>query len=213
MCMMNEQSFWGLVSEDYARTVDFRISFGIYSLCRMYQNFPLSLPQFTYVFDSYVADILMSASQQEESLFSPQQCCQKLDRLAELYQIDSFENPYIIERSIQVINNCPTTVSLAMLCQTLNLSPAYLSSVISKNTGVPFRSIVFCRRLITFVSLVCQEPNQILESIALQIGYQSVHQFCKSFRRNTGIIPSSLKHNIILIHDLQKRTLTVGSSI
>lgn len=201
---MNELDFFRFVSEDYARTVSFRISYGIYSLCKMYRTVPLSLPQFAYVFDSYISDIsINSLNGAEDTSFSPLQCQKKLEKLAELYKIDSFENPYIIERSIQIINKNPTAVSLSTLSKELNLSSAYLSNVISKNTGIPFRNIVFCRRLISFVSIVCQEPNQVLESIALQIGYQSVHQFCKSFRRNTGILPSALKQNIILIHDLQ----------
>lgn len=201
---MTNPNFLHFVSADYAHTIEFQTAYSIFTLCDLYWSEQLSLPQFAYVLESFITNISLNpAETAQEDAFSPEQCLEQLERLAALYKIDSFKNPYIVERSMQIINNTSTTISLSTLSRALNLSPAYLSSVISKNTGIPFRNILFCRRLISFVSMVYECPQETLETVALRIGYKSVHQFSKSFSRNTGISPSSLKRNLLLIRDLQ----------
>lgn len=195
------------ISTEYARRSEFKISYGIYCLCELFLSDGCSLPQFTYVLetflqDSSVASLFLATKDSDDILTSLAHCQDQLLRLGTLYKEDTYHNPYIIERSMQFINQSPTEITLSALGKKMGLNPTYLSSVISKSTGVTFRGIIFCRRLISFFSIVNQNSKENLEDIAYQIGYKSVHQFSKSFKQHIGMTPSILKRNLLLIKSL-----------
>lgn len=201
--MISEEIILQHIPAEYAETAAFKTAYGIYILCELYKEAPLSLPQFSYTLNSLLSEISIPTSSGKHMLpFSPLQCRQKLLRLAALYDADTFENPYIVERTMQIILSTQENVTLSVLSDALSLSPAYISSAISRSTGVPLRNILFCHRLISFVSIVCSAPNATLESISYRIGYKSIHQFSKSFHRNTGVAPSILKRDILLISEV-----------
>ena len=188
--------------EDYISENEFQIACGAYCLYELFWEKKYSLPQVAYVLDSFLQDPNFYFRSGKIS-----DCLEQLERLAKIYKQDRFDNPSIVERCMQIIVHQPATLTLSQLSAKMELSSSYLSFVISKNTGSTFRNIIMGYKLILFVDILLHHPDKSIEDISYQIGYASIHQFSKGFKKYTKICPSSFKKNLLLIQCVEQHSL------
>ena len=81
---------------------------------------------------------------------------------------------------------------LERLASQMNVSASYLSRLIKKMTGRGFLAHVRVRRVAIARAMLLQSRLSIKE-IAAAVGYSSVTQLGRHFRRATGVPPSAIR--------------------
>jgi AraC-like DNA-binding protein len=91
------------------------------------------------------------------------------------------------------VAHCDDSVSLAAAAQAVNLSSKYFSDVFRKATGIPFVEYVGRVRVEKAKDLLVN-PRLRISEIAFEVGFQSLSQFNRAFRRNAGTSPREYRH-------------------
>jgi AraC-like DNA-binding protein/ligand-binding sensor protein len=92
-----------------------------------------------------------------------------------------------------VAAHCEDSVSLAAAAQAVNLSAKYFSDVFRKATGIPFVEYVGRVRVEKAKDLLVN-PQLRISEIAFEVGFQSLSQFNRAFRRHAGKSPRDYRH-------------------
>src|SRR5699024_6198323 len=80
-------------------------------------------------------------------------------------------------------------LSLEEVADYLDLSPAYLSFIFKKETGINFTTYVTGKRIDVAQDLLVRSSDPIYE-ISEQVGYNDVKYFTKVFKKETGFTPN-----------------------
>lgn len=89
---------------------------------------------------------------------------------------------------IKYINRHYSEVTLENLAENFNLSRPYISKYIKSRTGMNFQDVVREARMRKARALL-KESGQTVESIAADVGYESVEHFNRLFKKSYGITP------------------------
>lgn len=89
---------------------------------------------------------------------------------------------------IKYINGHFSEVTLENLAENFNLSRPYISKYIKSRTGMNFQDVVREARMRKARTLL-KESGQTVESIAADVGYESVEHFNRLFKKSYGITP------------------------
>ncbi|WP_276892003.1 2-isopropylmalate synthase [Eisenbergiella massiliensis] len=89
---------------------------------------------------------------------------------------------------IKYINGHYSEVTLENLAENFNLSRPYISKYIKSRTGMNFQDVVREARMRKARALL-KESGQTVESIAADVGYESVEHFNRLFKKSYGVTP------------------------
>lgn len=96
---------------------------------------------------------------------------------------------YIAEHRVEQL-------SLGRVARAVNLSATYFSELFKKSTGMNFVEYVAKVRVEKAKDLL-QNPGLAITQIALEVGFQSLSQFNRSFKKSTGQSPRAYRHQLI----------------
>jgi len=83
-------------------------------------------------------------------------------------------------------------LSLTIIANNVNVSAGYFSELFKKETGVNFVEYVARTRVEKAKNLL-QKPRTRISEIAFEVGFQSLSQFNRAFKKYTGMTPSELR--------------------
>jgi AraC-like DNA-binding protein len=87
-----------------------------------------------------------------------------------------------------IINNTTKDISLENIASSVNLSSSYLSALFHRYFGIsPIEYHIICR--IKNAKLLLAKGFNVTET-ADRVGFHSIHQFSKTFKRKIGVCPS-----------------------
>ncbi len=95
------------------------------------------------------------------------------------------------DRIVEIINyiqNDYKNVSLDVLSEEFHLSKPYLSKYIKEKAGMTFQEVVKEARMKKARALL-RQTNQTVETVAAEVGYETVEHFNRLFKKNYGITP------------------------
>lgn len=90
---------------------------------------------------------------------------------------------------LHYINSNPDKVSLKTLSYAFNLTSAYMSDLIHRSTGSTFRELLTRKKLSMVESFLLNRPDMKLSEIAKAVGYESVQQLGRVFKKNYHMTP------------------------
>ena len=85
-------------------------------------------------------------------------------------------------------------LSLAVLAERFNYSPAYLSIFFKEQMGTNFSAYVDVMRMEHSIHLL-RETNLSITEISDRVGYNSSNSFCRAFKRIFDISPGQYRRN------------------
>ncbi len=106
---------------------------------------------------------------------------------------DNAQNERMIEIESYMRQNYKTA-TLTDAARRFYLSPAYLSTVIKKQTGYTFSAILCRIRMENAVELL-RNTNLKVEQICENVGYNDTTQFIKSFKKYYGVTPLRFRNS------------------
>lgn len=86
--------------------------------------------------------------------------------------------------------NYQRSITLDDVAQAVGYSPAYLTNLTRRQTGQTVQRWIIERRMVAARSLLL-ETDQLVEQIAIEVGYQSVVHFFRQFRQFHGTTPQA----------------------
>ncbi len=95
------------------------------------------------------------------------------------------------ERIVEIMRYIQThyrDVTLEELAENFHLSPPYLSKYIKEHGGITFQETVKKARMKKARAML-KETNRTVESIAADVGYETVEHFNRLFKKNYGMTP------------------------
>lgn len=95
------------------------------------------------------------------------------------------------ERIVEIMRYIQThyrDVTLEELAENFHLSPPYLSKYIKERAGITFQETVKKARMKKARGML-KETNRTVESIAADVGYETVEHFNRLFKKNYGMTP------------------------
>jgi transcriptional regulator GlxA family with amidase domain len=105
------------------------------------------------------------------------------------------ESPAIIKARAWIATHSEETISLAAAAKAVNLSAKHFSEIFREKTGIPFVEYVARVRVEKAKSLLA-DPHRRVSEIAFEVGFQSLSQFNRSFRRFSGISPRAYRQSL-----------------
>ena len=140
--------------------------------------------------EAYFNTRVVAPSQYEAAVRLLQIFAGHLAQLGQQIALRDEENePLPVSKARQwVAAHCEDSLSLAAAAQAVNLSAKYFSDVFRKATGIPFVDYVARVRVEKAKNLLVNPQLRITE-IAFEVGFQSLSQFNRAFRRHAGTSP------------------------
>ncbi|QUL52131.1 helix-turn-helix transcriptional regulator [Paenibacillus tritici] len=83
-------------------------------------------------------------------------------------------------------------INLSVVADKLNLTSGYLSSIFKEKTGINFSEYLNTLRIERAKELLLNIDLRI-QDIALQVGYQNVNSFIRTFKRSSGLTPGEYR--------------------
>ncbi len=115
-------------------------------------------------------------------------------RLVRKHSMKSFS--LVVQKTILLIDSdLSADLSLSSLAQKQNISPGYLSTIFSKETGKTVSEYIREKRVKLAVHLLSTTHLQV-QTIALHCGIMDVQYFSKIFKRQTGKTPKEYRESI-----------------
>ena len=90
-----------------------------------------------------------------------------------------------------VYRNYGQDVSIALVSEYFNLSPAYFSRLFLVRTGQKYIDFVTEVRMENAKRILSSSPDVSVRKTAAEVGYTSVRHFSKTFQKYTGMLPSN----------------------
>lgn len=152
------------------------------------KNVPLGSEELVYLYLSELL-ILLTRSYSKISEKSEQQ----------------FINSYFGKKSIDIIiammeENLDKNISISEFAEHFHVSPSYLKKNFKLETG--YSLITYYRMLkIKKAKLWIREDNLNFTEISERLGYDTIHHFSNTFKKNTGLSPTAYKNSIQAIEN------------
>jgi YesN/AraC family two-component response regulator/predicted regulator of Ras-like GTPase activity (Roadblock/LC7/MglB family) len=116
--------------------------------------------------------------------------------LAYMESVKRNKNDVLIRKTLDLIQEkYKTDLTLQAAADAANISPSYLSKLFKEEVGESFVEYVTGLRLEHAVRLL-QETDWTLTQISEEIGYTSVQQLFRIFRKKYGITPGEYRENL-----------------
>ena len=93
--------------------------------------------------------------------------------------------------------NYAHTIGLEEIAEKFHISPAYLSSLFSKNMGVTLFEYIINMRMEKAKELLRSTNNKISD-ICQQVGYENQRYFNQVFKKNIGTTPGNYRANHLI---------------
>ncbi|MBQ2897283.1 MAG: helix-turn-helix transcriptional regulator [Clostridia bacterium] len=93
-----------------------------------------------------------------------------------------------------IASNYAQQLTLEELSSQVHLNPVYVSSLFKKNLGYTFKEHLINVRL-NASSKLLKNSDDSVEKIAFACGFNSCNHFCKTFKKHTGISPSTYRNS------------------
>ncbi len=107
------------------------------------------------------------------------------------------KNQKIIEKVKEIIdNNCIDDISLESVAESVFLSPAYLSTLFSREMSTTFKDYLILRR-INMAKELLKDINLKIYEVAVKSGYTDSHYFSQIFKKYTGMTPIQYRNQLI----------------
>ena len=145
--------------------------------------------------EAYFNTRVIAPSQYEAAVRLLQIFAGHLAQIGQQIALRNKENePVPVSKARQwVVAHCDDSVSLAAAAQAVNLSAKHFSDVFRKATGIPFVEYVGRVRVEKAKNLLVN-PQLRISEIAFEVGFQSLSQFNRVFRRIAGASPRDYRH-------------------
>ncbi len=118
--------------------------------------------------------------------------CRILDAGAKLKMTSEHLSPTVLRAMTLVLTDISANVTLGKVANECKMTPAYFSSVFSKEMGKSFIKWLTEVRIEHAKRFLENSESDILE-ICYECGYNTPSQFIKMFKRETGITPSGYR--------------------
>jgi two-component system response regulator YesN len=82
---------------------------------------------------------------------------------------------------------------MEMVCEALNISTSYLTSLYKRYSSTSFNKCLVKHRIDNAREFLMNTPLKIYE-IAEKVGYNDVYYFSHSFKKQTGLTPKEFRH-------------------
>ncbi len=154
---------------------------------------------------SYLLEMLTKLQEgtyeKNENLFALQiqeMCFHTLQKCAKKFQADTPGTPAasesIIDAAVSYMqNNLHRSFNISELCKKLNISRTYFSTLFETTLKQSPYQYLQNLRIQRASELLLMDKNLHICEIAEMVGFQSSAQFCKTFRRFTGVKPSEFR--------------------
>ena len=111
----------------------------------------------------------------------------------QLFPSDPYAHPDVVE-SIQryIRDHLADDLSLNALSQRFAMHPSYLSRIFRENAGYRLHEYISSLRMSSAAQLLRSSGMRVNE-IARKVGYDSVHTFIRSFRKQFGCTPAEYR--------------------
>ena len=118
-----------------------------------------------------------------------------LEENAEVLHKEAQESELTVRIKAYISNQIGREISIDMIAQKLHYSPAYLSRIFKEHTGSNLSAYIKEYKLSTAKRLL-RETDMSVQSIAMNLGYQTSQAFARAFKRETGMSPQQYRRNI-----------------
>lgn len=117
--------------------------------------------------------------------------------MKELFGFAGAKHANIIHRCTQYIgNHYSEHITLEKTARLVYLSPAYLSRIFKRETGITFNAYLNRVRINKTKELLRQRKLRLTD-ISLLVGYEDQSYFTKVFKRVTGMLPHVYRENVL----------------
>lgn len=100
---------------------------------------------------------------------------------------------------IRFIQEHYTDVTLNMIAEKFHYTPEYTSKLIKETTGMNFKEILQKIR-IERAEFLLNDTNMTIMNIGLQVGYENVEHFIRTFKKVHGMTPTAYRQKNALKH-------------
>lgn len=153
-------------------------------LTRYLNNNQISIYNVTEIFYKYrFVQTIDDVEELYNSIFEP-----LIEEIINNFQSTKVNYVSLVKEYINT-NYHDSSLSLERVAESLNLSPAYLSSVIKKDTNLNFITHVRNKRIESAKKLLVNSNLPVYE-VSLKVGYNDVKYFIRVFKKETGHTPS-----------------------
>ncbi|AFZ56235.1 response regulator [Anabaena cylindrica FACHB-243] len=90
-------------------------------------------------------------------------------------------------------------ITLSDVAEAVGYSPAYLTTLVGKETGESVNTWIVKRRMAAARPLL-KNTNQTIEAVATKLGYQNACHFSRQFRQHHGLSPTIWRKQHQLVH-------------
>lgn len=123
-----------------------------------------------------------------------------------IYQKNTLEyeaaqmNTYTSKKTQEMIQSMLSDVNLsvASLAENLNISPAHLSRIFKRNTGVGVLEYIHQSRVKRAKELLEKEDELMLKEVAEMVGFANQATFIRVFKNYEGITPGQFKERMLM---------------
>lgn len=136
--------------------------------------------------------------------------CSDVDQLQELilntsqlvimriFQKQTPKDKTIVEKAKRIIDeDTASKLSLESVAQKIYISPCYLSTVFSRETGMTFKEYLINSRISRAKSLL-HDPSVKVYNVAKTVGYDDARYFSDLFKKRVGITPAEYRKNLLM---------------
>lgn len=118
--------------------------------------------------------------------------CLKLNPNQEVGHIE--KNESILDRAIDYINfNFRNNITISKLCKDINVSRVYFTTLFTRSMRQSPGHYLTARRIHNACEILLAYKDLKISKVAVMSGFQSTAQFCKCFKKNTGMSPTEYK--------------------
>ncbi len=111
------------------------------------------------------------------------------------------ESPFIEKARTFISDHSDDELSLAAVAKTVNMSATYFSGKFKEATGINFVDYV-ARTRIEKARLLFLDPSRRVSEVAFEVGFQSLSQFNRTFKKFVGESPSAYRAKLPLVSSL-----------
>ncbi|MFR1707292.1 MAG: helix-turn-helix transcriptional regulator [Clostridium sp.] len=111
------------------------------------------------------------------------------------YLIEKYENPHIKKALTYIHNHIHEPLTLANVCENININRCYLCDIFKKNVGTNFSEYVTKQRINLSKKLLIHSDLP-LDIISNRCAFCNISYFCTTFKKFTGNTPLSYRNKL-----------------